>query len=264
MQLSLEGKNALVCGSTQGIGHAIAVELASLGCQVTLLARNEEKLQELVTELPQPLDQVHHYLVANFDDTAEVSRVVSKDVAAQIERPYHILINNTGGPDAGAITEAQAEDFLQAYQQHLLCNHLLMQALLPGMKTANYGRIINIVSTSVRIPLEGLGVSNTTRAAVAGWAKTLSNEVARFNITVNNILPGFTETQRLLQIIEERARLADVPIPEMVARMEATVPVGRFGRPEEIAAVAAFLASPSASYINGTSIPVDGGRTGSI
>ncbi|MGL6267067.1 MAG: SDR family oxidoreductase, partial [Chitinophagaceae bacterium] len=185
-------------------------------------------------------------------------------LAHTVEHPVHILINNTGGPAPGPITEATADQFLQAFQQHIICNQYLTQAVLPSMKAASFGRIINVISTTVRIPINNLGVSNTIRGATASWAKTLSNEVARYGITVNNILPGFTKTSRLTSLITQIAANAGSPVETVAQQMESDVPAKRFGEACEIAAVAAFLASPAAAYVNGVSIPVDGGRTGSI
>ncbi len=264
MDISLKWKNALVCGSTQGIGRSIAFELASLGANVTLMARNQEVMQELVTELATTEHQFHDYIVADFSNSDEVKRAINKHKGARPESPVHILVNNTGGPAPGPIELAETGAFTQAFNNHLVCNHILMQALVEGMKEAKYGRIINIISTSVKVPLDNLGVSNTIRGAVASWGKTLSNELGRFGVTVNNVLPGYTETPRLLQIIEEYAKDADMNVPSMVAKMESSVPLRRFAKTEEIAAVVAFLASPAASYVNGASITVDGGRTGAI
>lgn len=261
MNLTLEGKNALICGSTQGIGLAIAKELALLGANCVLMARNESSLQRAVKELDDTLRQKHHYLVADFGNTEAVKETIRSFAQENI---IHILINNTGGPPAGKITDAMDSDFLSALNLHLINNHNITTALLEGMKKAAYGRVINIVSTSVKIPLPNLGVSNTTRAAVAGWAKTLANETAPFGITVNNVLPGATATIRLSSIIENKSKRTDVPLESVEAQMLHEIPMGRFGQAEEIAAMAAFLATPAASYITGQSICVDGGRTGSI
>lgn len=263
MNISLADHHALVCGSTQGIGKAAAVELASLGATVTLLARNEEVLKVVLAELPTPDNQNHSYLLADFSKPEQVKTTVSDHLSAG-NPAFTILINNTGGPPGGPITEAKVEDFFAAYTMHLACNHLLAQAVLPGMKAAGYGRIVNVISTSVRIPLNGLGVSNTTRGAVASWAKTLSNEVGQFGITVNNVLPGFTNTARLDQIIDNRAAKAGVSREAIVEKFKSTVPAQRFADPAETGSVIAFLCTPAAGYVNGTSIPVDGGRTGSI
>ncbi|MGL6266686.1 MAG: SDR family NAD(P)-dependent oxidoreductase, partial [Chitinophagaceae bacterium] len=186
MDLSLTGKEALICGSTQGIGLAIAKELALLGANCTLVARNETALKEAVGQLEKKSGQEHRYRVADFQYPGQVKEMIT---AHTVEHPVHILINNTGGPAPGPITEATADQFLQAFQQHIICNQYLTQAVLPSMKAASFGRIINVISTTVRIPINNLGVSNTIRGATASWAKTLSNEVARYGITVNNILP---------------------------------------------------------------------------
>lgn len=261
MELSLSGRNAVICGSTQGIGLGIAQELALLGASCTLLARNAEQLSHRTAELPMVEGQSHGWLVADFADPRQVATAIAQ---ACSERTVHILVNNTGGPAPGPITEAGPERFTEAFIQHVVNNQQMVKAVMPGMKATGYGRIINVVSTSVRIPLKNLGVSNTIRGAVASWAKTLSNELAPFGITVNNILPGFIRTGRLDSLI--RMMAADRQSePEIVAsELEREVPAGRFGEIREIAALAAFLASPAASYITGTSIPVDGGRTGSI
>jgi len=261
MNLSLEGKNAVVCGSTQGIGYAVAEELALLGANCTLIARNEESLKEAVHNLDIALRQQHNYIVVDFGSTDEVKKAIEEHIA---KHPVHILINNTGGPNPGPIVNAGTEEFENAFRQHLINNHNLAQAVLPGMKAAGYGRIINIISTSVRIPLQNLGVSNTIRAAVASWAKTLSNEVAQFGITVNNILPGLTDTKRLNDLIAAIAKGRGLDDNIIRKEMINTVPAKRLGDAEEIANVVAFLASPAASYVNGISIPVDGGRTGTI
>ncbi len=261
MNLSLSGKNALVGGGSAGIGRAIALELAALGANVTLLARTESSLQEALALLDISQGQRHGYLVADLSDSAAL---LEKTGSLFARHTIHILINNTGGPPAGPVVEASAEAFLHAYHNHLICNQLLAQAVLPGMKTAGFGRIINIISTSVKEPLDNLGVSNSTRWAVAGWAKTWANEVGRFGITVNNILPGYTRTGRLDDIIDKRAAASGSTREAVEEQFKNHVPARRFAEPSEIAAAAAFLASPAAGYINGINLPVDGGRTRSL
>jgi 3-oxoacyl-[acyl-carrier protein] reductase len=261
MNLSLEGKKAVVCGSTQGIGLAIAEELALLGANCTLVARNEAALKEAILKLDTQLRQQHGYLVADFSKPDELKKVIEGHV---IKNAVHILVNNTGGPAAGPIMEATEEAFLNTFNQHLICNHILAKAVVPSMKKEGYGRIINVISTSVKIPLKNLGVSNTIRGAVASWAKSMANELGQFNITVNNVLPGFTGTQRLSALIENIAKRGNTLVDIVEKNMVEEVPMKRFADASEIAAVAAFLASPAASYVNGVSIPVDGGRTGSI
>lgn len=261
MNLSLEGKHAVICGSTQGIGLAIAEELALLGASCTLVARNENALQTAVKSLDTSLHQQHGFLVADFSQPDQLREVIAAHVA---KYPVHILINNTGGPPAGPIIEATEEAFLNTFNQHLICNHILTKAVVPSMKKEGYGRIINIISTSVKIPLKNLGVSNTIRGAVASWAKSMANELGQFNITVNNVLPGFTATQRLTTLIDNIAKKGNTVAAIVEENMKEEVPMKRFADASEIAAVAAFLASPAAAYVNGTNIPVDGGRTGSI
>ena len=261
MNLSLDGKNAVICGSTQGIGLAIAEELALLGANCTLMARNEEVLKEVINTLDTALRQEHNYLVADFSKPQEVREAIEGHVK---KHAVHILINNTGGPPAGSIIDANEEDFSRAFNQHLICNHILTKAVIPSMKKEGYGRIVNIISTSVKIPLKNLGVSNTIRGSVASWAKTMANELGQFNITVNNLLPGSITTQRLASVIEATAKKGNVLIDVVEKNMKEEIPLKRFGEPSEIAAVAAFLASPAGSYVSGVSIPVDGGRTGSI
>lgn len=258
----LSGKRALVCGGTQGIGRACAEVFAERGASVTVLARDPAKLAQTVARLATPSGATHDLIAVDFAQPDAVREAVRQHLAAT--GPYHILLNNTGGPPPGPIVEATADAFLAALRAHLLNNHHLAQALLPGMKAATYGRIINITSTSVREPIKGLGVSNTTRAAVAAWAKTLASEVAPFGITVNNILPGYTRTGRLEAIIATRAAKQNLEAAEVERQMLAEVPMARFADPREIALAAAFLASPDASFITGVSLPVDGGRIAAL
>lgn len=262
MNLDLKNKQAIVCGSTQGIGKAIAIELAALGANVTLVARNEEALKKVKQELPSNNQQLHSYLCVDFSKPEDLKSIVE----AYLHRNpiVHILVNNTGGPPAGPVHAAKTEEFLAAFNNHLICNHILAQACIEGMKNAKYGRIINIISTSVKQPLPNLGVSNTIRAAVANWSKTLANELGKFNITVNNVLPGATATQRLQNIIENKSNKTGHAIDDVSNEMIAEIPMGRFAEASEIANAVAFLASPAASYINGINLPVDGGRTGCL
>jgi 3-oxoacyl-[acyl-carrier protein] reductase len=262
MNLNLEGKSAIVCGSTQGIGKAIAEELAQMGASITLVARNETKLQEVKKELSTEFNQTHRYIQADFSSPKILESKI-KEYLREFRSP-EILINNAGGPPGGQIINEPYTKFMDTMTMHLQCNHLLAQVLTPGMKEAGFGRIINIISTSVYIPIPGLGVSNTVRGAVASWAKTLSIELGQFGITVNNVLPGFTNTARLEGIINNKANKTGKDIETVMADMKLETPARRFGEATETAAAAAFLASPAASYINGVSIPVDGGRTGCI
>ncbi len=259
MNLNLTHKNALVCGSTQGIGKASAKQLAELGANVTLVARNEEKLRHVLTELATNQGQSHTYIVADFQNPENLQQKISAT-----GQTFHILVNNTGGPAGGPVFNATLEEFERAFTQHLKCNHILAQTVVPGMKKEGYGRIINIISTSVKQPLNGLGVSNTIRGAVANWSKTLANELGVFGITVNNVLPGATATERLNEIINNKATKLGKSIEEASDTMKNEVPAKRFAKPQEIAYAIAFLASEAASYINGINLPVDGGRTKSL
>ena len=261
LSLDLTGKTALVGGSTQGIGLASAQELAAMGATCVLISRNEEKLKHAVTTLDASKGQQHTYLIADYQYPDQVQEVVSAFVK---DSTVHILINNSGGPAGGPVVDAKPESFISAFQQHLLCNHIITTLVLPGMKAAGFGRVVNIISTSVKIPLKDLGVSNTIRGAVASWAKTMANEVGQFGITVNNVLPGATATERLDTILNNKSAKTGKDRSAVEHEMMEEVPARRFGKPGEIAAVVAFLSSPAAAYVNGTSIPVDGGRTGSI
>lgn len=261
MDLDLGGKRALVCGGSDGIGRASAHELASMGAQVVLLARNADRLEAARRALPTPRGQAHAWLDI---DVADTDALRARVAALADESAVHILVNNTGGPPGGPAHAATLDAFRDAFARHVLAAQVLVQALLPGMRAAGWGRIVNIVSTSVREPIANLGVSNTVRGAVAGWAKTLSREVAPHGISVNNVLPGYTETGRLAQIIGDRAAASSQDADRVADAMRATVPAGRFAQPYEVAAAVAFLCSPAAGYINGVSLAVDGGRMQSI
>jgi 3-oxoacyl-[acyl-carrier protein] reductase len=262
MDLNLDGKHALVCGASEGIGRATAHELALLGADVTVLARREDALREVANALPrrQPT-QRHGWIAVDMDDTAALKAKVEALVAAD---PVQILINNSAGPPGGPAHRADTEAYLATFRRHLIGGQVMLQAVLGGMKTAGYGRLVNVISTSVKEPIANLGVSNTVRGAVAAWAKTLASELAPFGITVNNVLPGFTETGRLAGLIAANAQASGKHEDAIAQGMLAGVPAGRFGRPEETAAAIAFLCSPAAAYINGVNLPVDGGRTRSL
>ena len=261
MDLDLTGRHALVCGASEGIGRATAQELALLGADVTVLSRREDALRAVVDALPRTGDQRHGLLAADLADTDGLRAAVAARVA---ERPVHVLVNNTAGPAGGPVHAADEAAFLDTFRRHLLANQALAQAVLPGMRAAGWGRIVNVISTSVYEPIPNLGVSNTIRGAVASWAKTLSREVAGDGITVNNVLPGYTETGRLTQILADRARAGGQTEDAVAAAMRASVPAGRFARPAEVAAAIAFLCAPAAGYVNGISLAVDGGRLQSI
>ncbi len=262
MDTNLTGKHAIVCGASKGIGRAAAMELASLGASVTLVARNPDALEHTMKELSAKAGQKHSFVVADF--TSPLSVKVAIEEHLKKIGTAHILVNNTGGPAAGPVSTATLEAFENTFAQHVLCNQVLVQAVLEGMKAAKYGRIINVISTSVKAPIKGLGVSNTIRGAVAQWAKTLATEVAPFSITVNNVLPGATDTDRMTEIIDGKAAKLGKSKEDVKADEIAQIPAGRFGKPEELGAAIAFLATPAAAYINGINLPVDGGRTGSL
>lgn len=262
MELSLAGKRALVCGSSAGIGRACAVELAALGAEVILAARTQEKLAAVASSLPRNSGQAHTTLCL---DTSSAASVLA--AAKQLEsdsRPVHILVNNTGGPPGSTMLDSTEEQLAAAFQSLLVAAHTLTRALVPGMKREKYGRIINISSTSVKQPIPGLGLSNAVRAAVANWAKSLSQELGPFGITVNNVLPGYTDTERLGQLFAGRAARTGVSTDAILKDVMTSIPAGRLGRADEVGSAVAFLASPAASYINGINLPVDGGRLGTL
>lgn len=252
-------RTALVCGSTQGIGFAVASQLAKDGYNLVLLARNEDKLKKALSHLDVSQGQEHQILVADFSKPTELKTVI--DSFIQNGNRVHVLVNNTGGPKGGLIKDAAPEEFINTFNQHLICNHILMQAVNPGMIADGFGRIINIISTSVKQPLPNLGVSNTIRGAVANWSKTLAGELGQFGITVNNVLPGATNTSRLAEIAGVKSEKTGQTVADIFEEMGGETPMNRIAEPEEVAAAVCFLASPEASYINGINLPVDGGRT---
>ena len=262
MNLDLKNKTAMVCGSTQGIGKASAIELALLGANIVLIARDESKLISAMKELDSTHGQKHNYICVDFQNPNQLKEKAESFIATKGN--VHVLVNNTGGPASGLIQNAKPEEFLQTFNNHLICNHILMQAVIEGMKKEKYGRIINIISTSVKVPLKNLGVSNTIRAAVANWSKTLATEVASFGITVNNVLPGATLTNRLQAIMENKSKNTGVELDKIKNEMLKEIPMLRFAEASEVANVVAFLSSPAAGYITGINIPVDGGRTGCL
>jgi len=261
MDLTLDGRHALVCGASEGIGQAAAHELALLGADVTVLARRAEVLERVADGLPRKDGQRHGWIAADVSQPEALQQKVMALVAAH---PVQILVNNTGGPPGGPAHAAAVREYEDAFRNHLVANQLLLQATLPGMRAANWGRVVNVVSTSVREPIPNLGVSNTIRGAVAGWSKTLSRELAPFGITVNNVLPGFTDTGRIDRLVRARAESSGKPPAEIAEGMRQAVPAGRFARPQEVGGVIAFLCSPAAGYVNGVSLAVDGGRMQSI
>lgn len=262
MNLNLKNKNALVGGASRGLGEASAKELALLGANVTVMARTEAKLQRVVSELDTSMGQKHNYISVDFSEGE--AALESKIKALLAERNIHILINNTGGPAGGVLEKAERSQFEAALQNHLFISHALANWVKPGMLEDNYGRVINIISTSVRQPIKGLGVSNVTRGAMASWSKTLSSELAPTGITVNNVLPGATKTERIDEILLSRQKIYGYTPEEAVNSMLEEIPFGRFAQPEEVASAVAFLASPAAAYITGVSLPVDGGKIRSI
>ncbi len=262
MTITLENRNAVVCGSTRGIGKAVALQFAACGANVVLISRNEELLRKVLRELPASRKQNHNFIAVDFSEP-EILRTKIKNYVSE-NPPVHILVNNTGGPKPGEANKALTEEYENAFRNHLICNQILVQAVVEGMKKEKYGRIVNIISTSVKQPIKDLGVSNTVRWAVAGWSKTLSRELGPFGITVNNILPGATRTQRLRSLFESLSAAGGKPVEEIENEWMSQIPAGRFGKPEELAYAAAFLASPLAGYINGVNLPVDGGRLQSL
>jgi len=258
---SLQGKNAIVCGSTQGIGWETAKLLAQYGANIVLIARNEKKLNERTQQLINATkNDKHSFIVADFSRPEELKKQLS--LWTDTGNIANILVNNSGGPKGGQIINASIQEFIDTFQQHLICNHILVQAVFQGMKKTGFGRIINVISTSVKQPIDNLGVSNTIRGAVANWSKTLANEVGQYGITVNNVLPGATNTERLQDIARTQAEKQNTTKEYIFSQMAQHIPVKRIAEPNEIARAIVFLAT--SGYINGINLPVDGGRTKSL
>lgn len=262
MNLDLTNKTALVCGASQGLGFAVATELALLGANIILSSRNENKLQQAVKKLDTSKGQQHSYLVMDLSDPGKVREVMSSYL--EKNSVIHILVNNAGGPPSTLMIETDVSEIEKAFRTHVISSHILAQQLVPGMQAAGFGRIVNIVSISVKQPINGLGISNLVRAAVANWAKTLANEISGGGITINNVLPGYTNTERMEYMLDKRAIEKGIKRENMFKRITASIPVGRVGEPAELGAAVAFLCSPAAAYINGINLTVDGGQTESL
>ncbi len=256
MDFSLKNKTALVGGSTQGIGKAIAKQLAENGASVVLLARNEAKLIETLSELKNTEGVSHKYIVADFSDLENFKKSVSGFFK---ENTVDIVINNTGGPPAGAAMDKSLDDFQRTFEMHLLVNHFLAQQAIEGMKQNGWGRIINVLSSTIKQPKTNMVLSNSIRAAVANWAKTLATELAPYGITVNNVLPGYIATERLNALNLFKSEKSSKNLDDVTKEMLSEIPIGRLGQPEEMAYAVAFLCSEMANYITGINLPVDGG-----
>lgn len=258
MKINLDGQQALIGGATSGLGKAIALQLAACGAKVTLMARSREKLEAIIHELP---GQHHDYLVADFNDFEDFQDRIQ---AYFDGKSVDILINNTQGPAAGAALEKSVKDYQEAFNLlfKTYCHTTLLA--LEGMRRRKHGRIINVSSMSVKEPLPNMALSNSLRAAVINWAKTLAAEVAPDGVTVNNILTGSFNTERLKSLHQKQAEQNGADLEEWRKQAADKIPMKRFGRPEEYGYLAAFLASEYAAYITGTNIPIDGGALKSI
>lgn len=261
MNLSLKNKHAFVCGGTDGIGKASALVMAEYGCEITLIARNENKLNLVLSELSIGNNQEHSSVCANFDDSEGLKNKIQVYIN-KMDKPVDILINNSGGPHGGKLIEADEDEFRIGFERLLICNQIMTRAVVPKMIDQSSGRIINIISTSVRQVIPGLGVSNTIRGSVAQWAKTLAIELGEYGINVNNILPGYTSTGRLQDLAKDKAASMGVTPEKIQEEWAANTSLKRIGRPDEIASAVLFLASDASSYISGHDLSVDGGRFG--
>jgi 3-oxoacyl-[acyl-carrier protein] reductase len=262
MEISLLGKRALVGGSSRGIGLAIAKQLAASGASVTVMARNASTLKKIIDELPVTnKEQRHQFLVVDFTDFEGYKETLT---AYFEKRSVDILINNTQGPEAGTSLEKKVSDYQKAFDVLFKSVVFTTQLALDNMKKQQWGRIINVASVSVKEPLSYLVLSNTIRAAVVTWAKSLATEIAPYRITVNNILTGYFDTERLTELNEKKAEQLGIPSTEVRAHMISQVPMQRIGDPKEYGFLVTFLASELSGYITGASIPIDGGLLKSL
>ncbi len=264
MEISLSGKKAFIGGSSQGIGFAIAACMAACGADVTLTSRHEAKLKEAVSKLPKKRGQYHDYLVVDFGDLKKLEKILAKYQAKTAKNPVSILVLNSGGPTPSTAFDATPPQYQAYFEEAILASQMLAQAFVPAMETMNYGRIITVLSSTVKQPKIDLGISNTIRAALANWAKSLSIELGGYGITVNNLLPGLIQTERLNELMDIRAEKAHISRDKVAEAMAQTIPAKRIGAPKDLGNMAAFLASDLASYINGVNVPVDGGFLGTL
>ncbi len=261
MNISLIGKKALVGGSSQGIGKAIGQQLAASGASVTLMARSGDKLKEIISHLPTDDGQHHQYLEVDFTDFNAYREIIENYFK---NNSVDILVNNTQGPASGGAMEKKVEDYQTAFDLLFKTVVYTSELALKGMIDNKYGRIINIASVSVKEPLSYLTLSNSIRAAVTTWAKTLAADVGQYGITVNSTLTGYFDTERLKNLNSAKAKSFGIPLEEVKQQMLKNVPIGRFGDPKEYGYLVAFLASEQASFITGTNIPIDGGMLKSL
>lgn len=252
--------SAVVCGASQGIGKQVAIQLAKNNVRVLAVARNPLKLLELKKEMLSHSNIEHDVFQCDLSDMNQLEKLSLR----LLKDSYQILVCNSGGPKSGPLAQASIEELNLAFQTHVIANQKLVQSILPAMKTEGWGRIINIISTSVKMPIPNLGVSNTIRGAVAQWSKTLSLELGPLNITVNNVLPGYTATERLDELLKAASNNTGKSIDEVSEDWKSKVPLKRFATADEVASAVSFLCSSNADYISGINLPVDGGRTGTL
>jgi len=257
MDLGLTGKIALVCGASRGLGFAIAQELAGEGCTVIICSRDRTRIEQAARRIEGTTGGSVYPFPVDLAKTDPVERFATA-IISKFNR-IDILINNTGGPPAGMFMDFSEADWINTFQGTFLSAVSLTKRILPSMVTNNWGRIINLTSLTVKQPVDNLVLSNSIRMAIIGWAKTLSNQYAKYNITFNNIATGYMLTERLSSLAKNIAEREAIASDEVIARWEGQIPAQRLGKPEEIAGLVTFLASEKAAYITGTTIPVDGG-----
>ena len=256
MEIDLTGKFALVGGGTNGIGKAIAIRLAASGASVCIMARNKSKLEKVVNELDRSRNQKHKFLEVDFSNY----NLFSKSIKYFFETNHiDILVNNTQGPEGGSALEKSIDDYQSAFELLFKCAVKTSLLALTNMRDKKWGRIINVASISVKEPLNYLVLSNSLRSALVTWSKTLSVDIAKFNITINNVLTGYFNTERLKQLNSKKAEKLGINISTIEDKIKDTIPMKRFGNPEEYANLVCFLASDKSDYITGINIPIDGG-----